>query len=70
MKDWAKNIPEQGVLCWASDNVQPVAEEKHSFILARIDRLFDDNFMDSEGYVWKYATPISRKEWLDLEPII
>lgn len=50
-----------GVLCWVSDVVEmPMPNQRSSTIalIVKIDKAFN-NFVDFDGDVWNYATPIT-----------
>jgi hypothetical protein len=57
--DWYKNIPEDGVLCWVSDNrSNPSSDNALRIITTRKSDCFEDPF----GTEWVYATPLTDDE--------
>jgi hypothetical protein len=55
-QQWYENIPSEGVLCWVDDDKENIKDG------ARIIKRKDYGFIDSEGFDWKYATPVKPEE--------
>jgi len=59
---WYDNIPEQGILCWAS-NENDIPNRNDSMV--RIFGIVDGMFSISSGaYLYKYAIPVTKEEVL------
>jgi len=50
---WYENIPEGGVLCWVSGNLQ---------IVRAYDKAYEYGFMITEGHCCKNPTPLTKQE--------
>ena len=56
---WYDNIPEQGVLCFVA---QKQHELEQSQLVRIIFEFFDGRFKQRNGFVWKYARPVTLEE--------
>jgi hypothetical protein len=61
---WYDNIPEQGILCEASNRPFGAAPIKIKVVM--LQRTESGFFMDVRGYIYRYAVPLTKEQALEL----
>lgn len=57
---WYENIPENGVLCWVSDESETSQLQVDRIVT--VNKISSIEFVDNFGEPWKYATPVKPED--------